>query len=152
MVYNIWKLIHILFVIIFLGNITIEIFWKMQADKSKDRIKIAYTFQNIIKADRIFTIPSVTFLIIFGMGAAMAGGLPLVGTTWIFWSIILIIISAYSIIAKMAPIQKTILKLTKTEETFSFDKYTKLSKSWNLWGTLAVVTPYIAVILMTLKL
>lgn len=52
MVYSYLKLIHILFVIIFLGNITIGLFWKMFAEKTKDPEKIAFAFKGIIKADR----------------------------------------------------------------------------------------------------
>lgn len=37
----IMKLVHIIAAILFLGNITIAILWKMRADKSKDRIRIA---------------------------------------------------------------------------------------------------------------
>ena len=152
MIYNVWKLLHVLAVIIFLGNITLGIFWKMQADKSKDRLKIVYTFKNIIKADRIFTMPSVTFLIIFGMGAAMTHNYSLIETSWIFWSIILIIISAYAFMAKVVPIQKKILALANNEDKFSFDEYNKLSKQWNIWGTVAVITPYFALLFMVLKI
>ena len=101
MIYNIWKLIHILAVIIFIGNITIGIFWKTQADKSNDRLKIAETFRNIIRADRIFTMPSVFVLFIFGLGAAMQGDLSLVETTWILWGIIMLIVSALAFIKKI---------------------------------------------------
>ncbi len=151
MIYNIWKLLHVLSVIIFMGNITIAIFWKMQADKSKDRLKIADTFKNIIKADKIFTMPSVTALIIFGVGTAMQGDLSLIETSWIFWSIIAILISTYAFMAKVVPIQKKILALANSEEKFTFEEYEKLSKNWNTWGALAVITPYIAVCLMVLK-
>ncbi len=151
MIYNIWKLLHILFAIIFIGNITIGIFWKIQADKSKDRLKIADTFKNIIKADKIFTMPSVTALIIFGLGTAMQGNISLIETSWIFWSIIMIIISAYAFMAKVAPLQKEIYSLANNPEKFSWENYLRLSKKWNFWGTIATITPYIAVILMVLK-
>jgi len=151
MVYNIWKLIHVLAAIIFLGNITIGIFWKMQADKSTDRIKIADTFKNIILADRIFTMPSVTILFIFGMGAAMQGNLSLVETPWILWGIIMLIISAFVFMSKVVPIQKQIFALASDEQKFSWDEYLILSKKWNVWGSIATITPYIAVVLMVMK-
>ena len=152
MVYSIWKLLHILAVIVFLGNITVGVFWKLQADKSKDRLKIVETFKNLIKADRIFTMPSVTALFIFGVGTAMQGNLSLVETSWIMWSIIMLIISAFVFMAKVVPLQKQILELAKNEEKFSWDSYLPLSVKWNLWGTIATVTPYIAVALMVLKI
>ncbi len=151
MIYNIWKLIHIISVIIFLGNITIGIFWKIQADKSTDRLKIADTFKNIILADRIFTMPSVAVLFIFGMGAAMQGNLSLVETPWILWGIIMLIISAFAFMSKVVPIQKQILALASDEQRFSWDEYLKLSRKWNIWGSIATITPYIAVALMVLK-
>jgi len=152
MIYSIWKLLHILAVIVFLGNITVGVFWKFQADKSKDRLKIVDTFKNLIKADRFFTMPSVTALFIFGVGTAMQGNLSLVETSWIMWSIIMLIISALVFMAKVVPLQKQILELAKDEEMFSWDSYRSLSGKWNLWGTIATVTPYIAVILMVLKI
>jgi len=151
MIYNIWKLLHVLSAILFIGSITVNIFWKMQADKSKDRLKIADTFKNIIKADKIFTMPSVTALILFGLGTAMQGNYSLVDTTWIFWSIIMIIISAYAFMSKVVPIQKKIYVLASNSEKFTWDEYSGLSKKWNLWGSIATITPYIAVILMVLK-
>lgn len=146
-----WKLLHILAVIIFLGNITIGAFWKLQADKSKDRLRIADTFKSLIKADRIFTMPSVTALIIFGLGAAMQNNYSLVETTWILWGIIMIIISAFAFMAKVVPLQKKILALASNEQKFNWDEYATLSKEWNLWGTIATIAPYIAVVLMVLK-
>ena len=152
MVYNIWKLLHVLSAIIFLGNITFGIYWKLQADKTKDRIKIADAFKNIIKADRIFTMPSVTALFIFGMGTAMQGNLSLIETSWIFWSIILLIISAYAFMGKLVPVQKQILALANNEEKFGWEEYKKLSAKWNIWGTVAIAAPYLAVVLMVLKI
>jgi len=151
MIYLIWKLLHVLAVIVFLGNITIGAFWKIQADKSTDRLKIAETFKNLIKADRIFTMPSVTILFIFGMGAAMQGNLSLVETPWILWSIVMLIISAFIFMSKLVPLQKQILALANDEEKFSWDVYLSLSRKWNIWGTIATIAPYIAVVLMVLK-
>jgi len=151
MIYNLWKLLHVLSAIIFIGNITIGIFWKIQADKSKDRIIIADTFKNIIKGDKIFTMPSVTALILFGLGTAMQGNYSLIETGWIFWSIIMIIISAYAFMAHVVPLQKKIYALASDQEKFSWDNYSVLSKKWNMWGSIAIITPYLAVILMVLK-
>ena len=152
MIYSIWKLLHILAVILFLGNITVGAFWKLQADKSTDRLKIVEIFKNLIKADRVFTMPSVTALFIFGVGAAMQGNLSLVETPWILWSIVMLIISAFVFMTKVVPLQKQIFELASSEEKFSWDLYLSLSRKWNVWGTIATVTPYIAVALMVLKL
>jgi len=135
----------------FLGNITVGIFWKMFAQKSKDPDKIAFTFKGIIKADRIFTMPGVIGIILFGIAGAVHGGYPILGTGWILWSIILFIISGIAFMAKLAPLQKQIAALASDKEKFNWDEYHKLAKQWDFWGLIALVTPFIAVLLMILK-
>jgi uncharacterized membrane protein len=152
MIYSIWKLLHVLAAIIFLGNITVGAFWKLQADKSLDRLKIADTFKNLIKAGRVFTMPSVAVLFVFGVGAAMQGNFSLIETPWILWSIVMLIISAFVFMVKVVPLQKQVFELAGSEDKFSWNVYLSLSKKWNLWSAIAAVTPYVAVVLMVLKL
>ena len=151
MIYLILKLIHIIGAIIFLGNITVGPFWKMHAERSKDPKKIADTFAGIIKADRYFTMPGVLIVIIFGIGAALHGGYNLITTGWIFWSLILVAISGAAFMAKVVPVQKKIFALAQNEGEFSWDEYRKLARQWDVWGSIATLTPYIAVVLMVIK-
>ena len=106
MAYNYIKLLHILFVIIFLVNITVGLFWKMFAEKTKDQDKIAFAFKGIIKADKHYTMPGVIGITLFGVGGALHGGLPIMGTGWILWSIMLFIISGTAFMVKLVPLQK----------------------------------------------
>ncbi len=150
MVYSILKLIHVLAVIIFMGNITVGIFWKMYAEKTKDAKIIAFTFKGIIKADRIFTMPSVAVLLIFGIGAA-GGHYNILAAGWIFWSLVLFIISGAVFMAKVVPLQKKIYALASEDSKFNWDEYKKLADQWSLWGSIALITPLIAVVLMVVK-
>jgi uncharacterized membrane protein len=138
-------------VIIFLGNITIGFFWKMFAEKTKDPDKIAFAFKGIIKADRYFTLPGVIGITIFGVGLAMHAGMPLLSTGWILWSIILFSISGVAFMVKLVPLQKQLAALASDKEKFNWDEYHKLAKQWDLWGYIALITPWLAVILMVIK-
>jgi uncharacterized membrane protein len=151
MAYNFIKLIHILFVVIFLGNITIGLFWKMFSERTKDPDKIAFAFKGIIKADRYFTMPGVIGITLFGIGLAMHAKLPILGTGWILWSIILFIISGIAFMAKLVPLQKQLAALASDKEKFNWEEYHKLSKQWDFWGYIALLTPWIATILMVIK-
>jgi uncharacterized membrane protein len=151
MAYNYIKLLHILFVIIFLGNITIGLFWKMFAEKTKDPDKIAFAFKGIIKADRYFTVPGVIGITLFGVGGAMHGGLPLLGTGWILWSIIFFTISGIAFMVRLVPLQKKLEALASDKEKFNWDEYHSLSRQWDFWGYVALITPWIALILMVIK-
>jgi uncharacterized membrane protein len=151
MVYLILKLIHIIGVIMFMGNITIGPFWKMHAERTKDPKKIADTFDGIIRADRLFTMPGAGIIILFGLGTAGAGGYDIISVPWIFWSLILIIISGAAFMAKVVPIQKKILALARDENQFDWEKYRSLAKQWDIWGSVATLTPYVALVLMVVK-
>ena len=151
MAYFYIKLIHVIFVIIFLGNITIGLFWKMLAEKTKDPDKIAFAFKGIIKADRYFTMPGVIGITLFGIGLAMHAKLPILGTGWILWSIILFIISGIAFMTKLVPLQKKLAALASDKDKFNWEDYYKLSKQWDLWGYIALLTPWIATILMVIK-
>jgi len=151
MVYSYLKLVHLLFVIIFLGNITIGLFWKMLAEKTKDPDKIAFAFKGIIKADRYFTVPGVFGITLFGIAGAMHFGFPILGTGWILWSIILFSISGLAFMAKLVPLQKKLATLASDKEKFSWEEYHKLSKQWDIWGYVSLLTPWLAVILMVTK-
>jgi uncharacterized membrane protein len=151
MAYFYIKLIHIIFVILFLGNITIGLFWKIIAGKTKDPDKIAFAFKGIIKADRYFTMPGVIGITLFGIGLAIHAGYPLLGTGWILWSIILFTISGIAFMAKLVPLQKKLATLASDKENFNWDEYHKLSKQWDIWGYVALLTPWIATVLMVIK-
>lgn len=151
MPYLIFKLIHVIAVIFFVGNIVIAIFWKTHGDKSGDPKIIANTVRGIILADKIFTMPSVGILILAGFGAAGIGFLPVFETGWILWGLILVIISGFAFMAKVVPLQKKLLKIASSD-SFDKEKYKAISKQWNLWGSIATIAPVIAVILMVLKI
>lgn len=150
MVYLILKLIHIISVVLFLGNITIGVFWKRFGEKKNDPKEIASAFEGIIKADRLFTMPGVIGILIGGIGAAVHGGLPLLSTGWILWSIILFTVSGAVFMVKLVPLQKKIYALAASNN-FKLDEYKALAKQWEMWGLIASVTPWIAVVLMVLK-
>jgi uncharacterized membrane protein len=150
MAYLIWKLLHVIAAIIFIGNITIAPFWKAAADRSKDRLRIADTMKNIIRADRVFTMPSVTVLIVFGFGAQMTFGYP-IETPWILWGLIMVVVSGVVFMTKVVPLQKKMYSLASDENKFNWEEYRKLSKEWNIWGSIATIAPYIALVLMVLK-
>ena len=151
MAYSYIKLIHIIFVIIFLGNITIGLFWKIFAEKTKDPDKIAFAFKGIIKADRYFTVSGVIGITLFGIAGAMHAGIPILGTGWILWSIILFSISGFAFMAKLVPLQKKLASLASDKEKFNWEEYHKLAKQWDIWGYIALITPWLAVILMVIK-
>jgi len=146
------KLIHVLAVVLFLGNITTGIFWKANADRSRNPLIIANMLEGIIRADRLFTLPPILFILIGGIGAAIAGNFPILRTGWIFWSIVLFTISGIAFMAQVGPLQRKMLDLVRRSgESLDWAAYRSLSHRWELWGGVALVAPAIAAVLMVMK-
>ena len=146
------KFVHVLAVIMFVGNITIGIFWKTFADRTKDPRIIAHTIAGIIGADRWFTIPGVILLLIAGLGTAAVGHISILGTGWILWAIVLFIIAGVAF-GPIARAQRALHALAEAGSAGSMDwvRYEALSRTWNIFGSIATIAALIAVLLMVTK-
>jgi uncharacterized membrane protein len=131
----------------FLGNITVGVFWKRYADLSRNAAIMAHTMDAIIRADRIFTIPGILILLAGGFGAAFVGGIPILSTGWILWALIAFIISGLA----FGPLARTQRQLSAAAHAGNLDDYERLSKGWDLWGFIALALPIIAFAIMILK-
>jgi uncharacterized membrane protein len=152
--YTYFKLIHLIAVVIFLGNIITGLFWMRLAVRTKDLKIISHTMNGIIVSDRWFTIPAVLVILVGGIASAMYANLPLLRTGWIFWSIVMFSISGIAFGIKVAPLQKKIFKLTSAVENpaaFDWQNFMKVYYSWDTWGLVALLTPVAAFVMMVLK-
>jgi uncharacterized membrane protein len=148
------KLIHLLAVMIFLGNIVTGLFWMRIAAKTRDLKIISFTMKGIRDADRYFTIPGVIVITAGGFLAAIFAHYPILHTGWILWSIILFSISGLAFAFKVAPLQKKIYHFTLDKENstdFNWKSFNKLYLDWEIWGLIALLTPLAAFIMMTFK-
>jgi uncharacterized membrane protein len=141
------KLAHLAGVVLFLGNITVGVFWKQFADRTGNAIVMATTVDGIIAADRVFTIPGIVILLIGGFGAAAVAHIPILSTGWLLWGLVAFILSG----AAFGPLSRMQRQLSRAAHGGNFEEYDRLSKSWNLWGSIALLLPVIAFVLMILK-
>jgi uncharacterized membrane protein len=153
MLYLALKSLHVVSVVLFLGNIITGVFWKMHADRSGDLRVRQQAILGLIRSDRLFTVPGVLLIIATGIALAMTAQLPLLRTFWILWSLVLFGISGLAFAVGVGPLQKKLLANTTAGLAGSWNEteYRALSKSWGTWGAIATVAPLIAVILMVMK-
>lgn len=151
--YLIWKFLHVLSAIVFVGNITTGVFWAAHAAASRDLRTVATTFEGITRSDRWFTAPGVIGLTVSGIAAALAGGLPILGTGWILWGIVLFLVSGAAFGMRVAPLQREIVRAARAGDggESSWAAFEKLYGSWKLWGGVALAAPLVAVVVMVLK-
>lgn len=148
------KLLHVAAVILFLGNITTGLFWKAHGDRSGDARIMAHTLDGIIRSDRLFTIPGVLAITAAGIAAALEGDLPILGTGWIWQSIVLFSLSGMAFVWRIAPLQVRLRALAREgAERGGLDEaqYRRVSRAWELWGLVGVLAPVGALALMVLK-
>jgi len=148
------KLLHVLGVTVFLGNIITGIFWKAHADKSRDPRLIAHALDGIVRSDQVFTVPGVVVIALTGFAAAVVAGLPLLRTAWLSGGIALFTISGIAFMARVAPLQRQMLALARSgtdASSFDWAAYARLSRAWGTWGAVSLITPLIAAALMVLK-
>ena len=152
--YLLLKTLHVLAVVLFLGNIITGVFWKAHGDRSGDPRFMAHVMDGIIRSDRLFTVPGVVLLTILGLSAAITGGLPIFGTGWIWQSIVLLSIAGIVFSVRLAPLQRALRDVARKGATggpWDQAAYARLSKQWAFWGAIALVTPLAATFLMVLK-
>jgi uncharacterized membrane protein len=153
MQYFILKALHIASVVLFLGNIITGVFWKMHGDRIGTLASRAQALDGIIRSDRLFTLPPVVLIIVTGVLLAMTLHLPILGTKWILWSLILFGISGAAFSMFVGPLQKKLLKNVQAGLAGNWNQaeYQALSRSWTLWGLVATAAPLIALFLMVMK-
>jgi uncharacterized membrane protein len=145
--YLLLKLVHLAGVVLFLGNITVGVFWKSFADRSGNLGLMAATMDGIIRADRIFTIPGILLLLAGGIGAAIVGGFPILSTGWILWGLSAFVLSGLA----FGPLSRAQRGISTAAHTGNLEEYERLSQSWNVWGAIALAFPVIAFVIMILK-
>lgn len=148
------KLIHILAVVLFLGNIITGVFWHRHAARTRDPKILAHTAEGLTKSDRLFTIPGVLLIVLAGVAAAMQGNFPILRTPWILWTLILFSISGFAFMARVAPLQRRLHGLADAGAkggSFDYAAYHRVAKQWEFWGAIATLAPLVGLALMVLK-
>lgn len=147
------KAVHVFSVVLFLGNIITGVFWKAHADRAGDLRARAQALDGIIRSDRWFTVPGVFLIIVTGVWLALLGNLPLLGTFWIAWSLVLFGISGVAFSWQVGPLQKKLLANVTAGLDGNWDQaaYDRMSRSWAIWGGIATLAPLIALFLMVIK-
>ncbi len=153
MTYFVLKSLHIVSVVLFLGNIITGVFWKIHADATGDLRARAQALDGLIKSDRVFTVPAVMLIIITGVALAMSMNLPILGTKWIGWALILFGISGVAFTAFVGPLQKKLLANARAGLAGAWNEaeYRAHSRSWGVWGAIATAAPLVALFLMVFK-
>jgi uncharacterized membrane protein len=153
MLYDALKYLHILGIVLLLGNVTITAFWKAFAGRTGDPVVIAFGQRLVTITDFVFTGGGGIIFIVGGFGAAWVGGLGPFATGWLVWGQILFVVSGAIWIVILIPAQ---IRLGQAARRFAAggsipDSYWRDSRLWLTWGIIACFPLAAAIWVMVAK-
>lgn len=147
---NLLTLLHLFGVIIFLGNIITEIRWLYKASKTGSKEIIRFAITEIIKGDKVFTLPCV--FLITATGSFVYSNFSMAENRWLLFALISYILSGIVYTVKVAPLQRKIFKIVSDTSPTLPNDYKKAYASWNFWGWVALLTSVLALTLTTIRI
>ncbi|WP_433945520.1 DUF2269 family protein [Paenibacillus sp. SN-8-1] len=150
---NIWLTLHLIGILISIGNIITAAFWKVRADLTKQPVVIHYAVKNVMLADYVFTLPGIVLIIISGSMMAAQAGMSLSGLNWLTLSLILFAITGIIWAVILIPLQRGMIKYSEQSiSTGSIsNEYRNASRSWAIYGLIATLLPIVILYLMVAK-
>ena len=147
------RLLHILGVILFVGNIITAALWKARADASGDLRAIAHTQRGVMFADYAFTIPGAALILVTGLWMASLSGRDIFQTGWLFTALILLIVTVLIWLSELAPVQRRLIRVAdEAVRSGQLDPvFKQLSLRWTIFGIIATLLPLINLYLMVFK-
>lgn len=151
--YTTFKSIHMLGIVLFLGNIIITGVWKAFADRTGNPAVIGFAQRLVTLTDWVFTAGGVLLVMIGGYGMASVNRLDLWGTSWLVVAQSLLITSGVIWVAILIPIQ---IKQAALAHGFEGggpipERYWRLNRHWFVWGIIATVIPLANLYVMVAK-
>ncbi len=139
---TVFKILHLLGVVLFLGNIIVTAVWKTFAGRTKNPAVAGYAQGLVTLTDWVFTLGGAILILLGGYGMAAEAGYDL-KTSWLFLGQSLFIAPGVIWLAILVPIQIRQARLAHVfEQGGSIPvEYWRLNRRWIFWGILATVLP-----------
>ncbi|WP_353204321.1 DUF2269 domain-containing protein [Sphingomonas sp.] len=153
MAYETAKFIHILGIIMLLGNVTATAIWKFFADRSKDPKIVGFGQRLVTLTDWSLTVWGAALTMIGGYGAAAIAQIDLVSERWLLLGQILFVASGALWIGILVPLQVRLARMARTFESGDAipDAYWRASRTWFIVGLLITVPLVAAAWVMVAK-
>jgi uncharacterized membrane protein len=153
MSYNAFKVVHLIGVIAFLGNIIVTAVWKILADRTGDPRVIAYAQRLVSLTDWIFTAGGVVLILFGGYGMVFAASIDPRGQLWLVLGQALFGASGLIWLIVLIPTQ---IAQARTARLFASggtipESYWRQARRWNVWGVIATLIPLANVYVMVFK-
>ena len=153
MSYTAFKLIHLLGVVLLLGNIIVTAAWKLAADRHGNPVVVAFSQRMVALTDFAFTLPGAALTLVGAHGMGWLGGFSLWQPGWLAWGHALFIVSGVIWLVVLVPtqVQQGRLAASFATSTTIPPRYWQLNRRWIVWGIAATLLPLVNMGLMVLR-
>ncbi|UUZ93326.1 DUF2269 domain-containing protein [Paenibacillus sp. P25] len=145
--------LHVLGVVLFLGNIITAAFWKIRAEIGKDLPYLHRITKNVMAADYVFTPPGIVLLLATGGALAARNGYSLAELNWLTVSLGLFVITGLLWLAVLIPSQRQMIR--ESAQSLQLGRltpeYRRASRRWDVVGTVTVLIPLLILFFMVIK-
>jgi uncharacterized membrane protein len=153
MSYEFMKFLHLIGVVLLVGNVTITAFWKVFADRTGDAQIVAYAQHLVTLCDWIFTLSGIIMIFIGGYGMAFVRGYNVFESTWLIWGQLLFLVSGLIWLFVLIPLQ---IRQAQQARVSSLSgsvpaAYWRDGRLWLIWGIIATIPLVGAVYVMIAK-
>lgn len=151
--YLLFKTIHLLGVVVFLGNIIVTAWWKIMADRNGHPRVVAFAQRQVTLTDFLFTFGGVVLITVGGVGNVRFAHMDSARTAWLYWGEGLFAASGVIWIFILIPVQFMQAKLARKFEFADSipEKYWQLNRIWAVFGVIATILPLLNLYWMVFK-
>ncbi len=152
MSYDVFRLLHLLGVVLLVGNVTVTSVWKLYADATRDPAVIGFAQRLVTITDWFFTFWGILLLVVGGYGAAWVAGMDVLRDGWLVWSEVLFVAAGAIWLCVLVPIQVAQARMARRFAAGGAipEAYWRLGRLWIVFGVLATV-PLVAAIWVMLR-
>ncbi len=139
--YLVFKWLHVLGVVMILGNVTVTAVWKVFADRSGDPRIVAFGQRLVTITDWSLTVGGIALTMIGGFGATAAAGIDPFGAYWLRLGEALFAVSGVIWIGILVPAQIRQARLARQFANGGVipDAYRRDARRWIVWGIIATL-------------
>lgn len=151
--YEALKALHLLGVILLVGNVTVSAVWKVFADRTGNGKLARFAQQMITLTDWTITLAGILLITGAGYGMAHIRQMPLFDPNWLLLGQILFAISGSIWLVILIPAQIRLARQAKSlgDNEDLPSAFRRDSRLWLFWGVLATVPLIAAIYVMIAK-
>lgn len=153
LLYAFLKAVHLVGVVLLVGNAIVTLVWKLGADRTSEPTVIAFGQHLVTLTDWWFTLGGAVLILIGGYGAVWTAGLDPFGAGWLLWGQVLFGVSGLLWALILIPAQ---IRQGRQASSFATTGlipagYWRDARRWTWWGSLAIAPLLGAIWIMIAK-